>query len=616
MSRLIPGQAVIWQDRKWILMDIPSVNQALLRDPATGKIELVASEQIRNGNPQAGRNGLMAIAEEEWSQAWKRFEALRPLLERSSRDRSYAEIDAVAKELGKDRTTVYRWIAKWNTTRTVSSLIRSNRSDLGKSRLPDEVERIMSHEIEAFYLTKERPTVVQLWERITLSCRELKIPGPNLSTVRRRVARLSDRTVMATRFSSKKARETFEPLHGSFPGADVPLAVYQIDHTPIDVSLVDDIYRQPIGRAYLTIVIDTCTRMLAGFCVTFDPPGALATGLAMTHAILPKAAWLAEYDLDGSWPIHGLPAKIFADNAKEFRGTMLERASQEYDIVMENRPKGLPNYGGHVERLFRTFMKRTQSLPGSTFSNIEDRGEYVSDNRAVMTLREYTRWFATFVTKVYHQRPHRGIGRMAPATLYEKFILGDETLKGIGLPEPINDPFKLRLDFMPFEERTIQEYGVVIDNIHYYADVLRAWVHARDPDNAKLKRKFVFARDPRDIGEIYFFDPEAKRYYPIPYRDLTRPRMSVWELRTVLKHLAEDPSRNVDENTIFEGLAQMHQIQKDAGEKTRATRRAAQRAAGWKAGASTVKASVTPSKKPAWVPVEDVKPFDDIEEAE
>jgi putative transposase len=233
MSRLIPGQAVVWQDRKWILLDIPSINQALLRDPATGKVELVASDQIRNGNPQAGRSGLMAIADEDWNEAWKRFEALRPLLERSSRDRSYSEVDEVAQLLGKDRTTIYRWIAKWNTTRTVSSLIRNSRSDLGKSRLPDQVEQIMRREVEAFYLTKERPTVVDLWEKITLSCGGVGIPGPNLSTVRRRVARLSDRTVMAKRFSPKKARETFEPQRGSFPGADVPLACRRrsnIDH--------------------------------------------------------------------------------------------------------------------------------------------------------------------------------------------------------------------------------------------------------------------------------------------------------------------------------------------------------------------------------------------------
>ena len=525
------------------------------------------------------------------------------------------EIDQVATTFGKDRATVYRWISKWEQSKTVSGLVRSGRSDAGKSRLPDAVEKIIHHEIETFYLVRERPTVVELWERVAAACREQGLKSPNLSTMRRRVDRLPDRMTMAKRFSTKKAREHFEPLRGSFPGADVPLAVYQIDHTPIDVSLVDDKYRQPIGRGYLTIVIDSCTRMLAGFCASLDPPGALATGLAMSHAILPKGTWLAERGIDAAWPIQGIPAKVYCDNAAEFRGTMLERACREYGIVMENRPKGQPNYGGHVERLFRTFMKRSQSLPGSTFSNTQQRGEYDSDGRAVMTLSEYTDWFTVFVAKVYHQRKHRGIGGVPPVKLYEQFILGTDTHKGIGLPEPVSDEYKLRTDFMPYVERTIQEYGVLIDNIHYYADVLRPWVHARDPDNAKLKRKFVFVRDPRDIGELFFLDPETKVYYPIPYRDITRPRMSVWELNTVLKHIAGHPELQPNENTIFEGLAEMTQIRKDAGEKTRKVRRELQRKSNWRESAGTLQApAAAADAEPAWGV--DVKPFDDIEESE
>ena len=589
--RLLPGTVVMWDNRKWILLDIPSIDRALLRDPTSGRAELVPADEIKTDTVNASsRQGLMAIANAEWDEAWRRFQAIKPLLQRNKRDRTHKEVDEVAQLVGKDRTTVYRWIARWDKTKTVTALLRSGRKDAGGSRLNSAVERIVSHEIEVFYLSKERPTVVELWERISLGCRERNLKAPNLSTVRRRVEMLPDRLTMAKRMGSKLAREAYEPHRGSFPGADVPLAVYQIDHTPIDISLVDDKFRKPIGRGYLSIVVDSCTRMLAGFCVSFDPPGALATGLALAHAILPKTAWLAERDLDSSWPIHGIPAKIYADNAAEFRGTMLGRACREYGIIMENRPKGQPNYGGHVERLFRTFMKRTQSVRGTTFSNVEELGDYKPDSRAVMTLDEYMRWFAIFVTKVYHQRPHRGIGRMPPAKLYEQYILGTDTLQGIGLPEPIRDTYKLRLDFMPFVERTIQEYGVLIDNIHYYADVLRPWIHARDPANAKLKRKFVFVRDPRDIGEVYFLDPDTATYFPVPYRDLTRPRMSLWELNAILKQISSQPDRQADENTIFDGLAEMAQIQKDAEEKTRLARRISQRKVGWTKGAAALKA--------------------------
>lgn len=618
MTRLLPGAVVTWENRKWILLDIPDVNRTLLRDPTSGHVELVSSENIQvDWVAESSRQGLMTIADVEWDEAWRRFQAIRPLLERNKRDRTHKEVDEVAKQIGKDRTTIYRWISRWDQTRTVTALLRSGRKDAGASRLKPETESIVTQEIQTFYLTKERPTVVELWERINLSCRERNLKVPNLSTVRRRVELLPDRLTMAKRMGQKLAREVYEPHRGTFPGADVPLAVYQIDHTPIDICLVDDKFRKPIGRGYLTIVVDSCTRMLAGFCVSLDPPGALATGLALSHAILPKSEWLAEQDLSGSWPIYGVPAKVYADNAAEFRGTMLQRACREYGIVMENRPKGQPNYGGHVERLFRTFMKRTQSVRGSTFSSVEDLGDYKSDHRAMMTLSEYTRWFSTFVTKVYHQRPHRGIDRIPPAKLYEQYVLGTDTLRGIGLPEPIRDPYKLRLDFMPFVERTIQEYGVLIDNIHYYADVLRPWIHARDSENAKLKRKFVFARDPRDIGEVYFLDPDTNTYFPIPYRDLTRPRMSLWELNAILKRISDQPERQADEESIFKGLAEMAQIQKDSEEKTRQARRTHQRKLGWRKGVALLKSgnelASARSNGDTWG--KDVQPFDDIEES-
>lgn len=616
MSRLIPGTPVVWKDRTWVLLDIPAIDRVLIRDPVTGHTELASPSELKSSLPTAtGAHGLMAIGAEEWDDAWRRFEAIRPLLNREPRKRTRLEIEEVARSFGRDPATVYRWIARWAETKTVSGLVRAGRSDQGKSRLSEAVEAIIKDKIENYYLVPERPTIVELTEQIALACRKEGIKSPNIGTVRRRVERLQDRLVMSKRRSSKEARETFEPLKGSFPGADVPLAVYQIDHSPIDVIFVDETFRRPIGRGYLTIVSDSCTRVLAGFCASLDPPGALATGLALAHAILPKAQWLAERGISASWPVEGKPAKVYADNAAEFRGTMLERACKEHDIVMENRPKGLPNYGGHIERLFRTFMHRAQTLPGTTFSNTQERGEYDSDGKAVMTLKEFEQWFGTFVTKVYHQRPHRGIGRVPPIKLYEQFILGTDTQKGIGLPEPVADEFKLRLDFMPFVERTIQEYGVLVDNIHYYADVLRPWIHARDPNNSKLKRKFIFVRDPRDIGELYFLDPDTRRYFAVPYRDVTRPRMSAWDLNAILKRIADHPDLQVDEDTIFEGLDDMQRIEKDAAEKSRTVRRANQRRADWKKGAAVSKPPQSvPSPAPKWE--DDIQPFDDIEEAE
>lgn len=84
------------------------------------------------------------------------------MVERDNRKRTRQEIDEVADRFGKNRATVYRWISKWHESKTVSALVRSGRSDNGRSRLASDVETIIQAEIEAFYLTRERPTVVEL----------------------------------------------------------------------------------------------------------------------------------------------------------------------------------------------------------------------------------------------------------------------------------------------------------------------------------------------------------------------------------------------------------------------------------------------------------------------
>lgn len=86
----------------------------------------------------------------------------------------------------------------------------------------------------------------------------------------------------------------------------------------LDIQLVDDIDRMPIGRPWITLAIDVFSRMVAGMYVSIDPPGALSTGLCIAHAVLPKERWLAKHDIANSWPVWGVMSVVHADNAKEW----------------------------------------------------------------------------------------------------------------------------------------------------------------------------------------------------------------------------------------------------------------------------------------------------------
>lgn len=373
---------------------------------------------------------------------------------------------------------------------------------------------------------------------------------------------------MKKRIGAKEAGYKFNPILGSFPGADFPLSVVQIDHTRVDIILVDEYYRKPYKRPWLTLAIDVYSRMVVGFYLSFDPPGALGTGLCIAHSILPKEIWLEKIGVQESWPCWGFMSVIHLDNAKEFRGNMLKMACKNHNINLEFRPIATPHFGGHIERLLGVFSKEIHNLAGTTFSSPTQRKNYDSEGRASLTLPEFEKWLTLYITKIYHFKNHSSLND-SPINKWKEGIVGNKEQPGIGIIPRIFNERKLRLDFMPYEERTIQEYGAVIDHITYYHDVLRRYIHSKT-DN--IKRKFIFRRDPRDISVVYFYDPELKEYFDIPYRDTSLPAISIWEFRDVLRTLKKN-KMPINEKSIFDTYREMDDIEKKAIRETRNKRR-------------------------------------------
>ena len=109
---------------------------------------------------------------------------------------------------------------------------------------------------------------------------------------------------------------------------------------------------------------------------------------------MPKTAWLAERGIRLPWPIAGLPRAMHVDNAKEFHSRALGRGCRQHGIHLDHRPVRTPRYGGHIERLMGTLMRRIHELPGTTFSNIREKGDADPAAAASLTMRELEMAFA------------------------------------------------------------------------------------------------------------------------------------------------------------------------------------------------------------------------------
>jgi putative transposase len=581
-----PGTALTHQRKPCVVLDIVDLSTVLVRFLDTHRPQRIAIRELEAAVPakmlklqksQSRKMGkiredIAFIADKEWDAAAKKLDAIRPLLALPKAFRHRHLYEEIAATEGCSISTLYDWVATYESTGLLSSLARRPRSDAGKTRVDDPREQIIYQNVKA-YLSENRLPIVDVRDNINVVCKEKGLAAVSYATVKRRIKALPDREKHAARFGKKSARDKYEPIKGGFPEQPGPLYTAQMDHTPVDMIFVDAEHRRPIaGRATLSIVTDVFSKMLLGFNLAFESPSAHMAGACLIHAVLPKDKFVADMGLDVEWPCWGPMKTLNTDNAAEFVGLAMGHGCREWGIELTQRPGGQPNYAGQVERMFRTLMKKAHTLAGTTFSNVVDKVDYNSEAKAILTIDEFKRWFTIFVTYIYHQRRHRSIG-MPPIKKWEQGIVGTPTTKGTGLPERIADEIKFRIDFLPQDWRTVQEYGIGYSNLFFWDDVLRPWVAALDPDDIKRKRKFLFKYDPFYMNEIYFWDPEVKRYYPIPLRDQSRPPVTLWEVEKAVATLRAEGDGMVNEDKIFQGILLMRADVEDAKAKTKVARR-------------------------------------------
>lgn len=560
------GQQITYNDIPCTIIRNIDIKRVSIEEIESGIIHTVNIGDISPADPQQESNNrdMLDFTDKEWKKAQERFQIIRPALENRG---DLKIVERAAKEAKVDKATIYRWISRYEQTGSIGSILgKKKNGGRGKSRLSPEQEEIIHKCITEIYLTSFRKSINYLIRAIAFECNKLGIPMPHSTTIRRRINEISEEEKVKQRYGKKISDNKFRPIRGNFPHAHDPLSVVQIDHTPVDIILVDEVFRQPFNRPYLTVAIDVYSRMILGINISFDPPGAMGTGLCISNAILAKETYLQKLGVDGSWGCWGVMETIHVDNAKEFRGIMLKKACENYGINLEFRPVATPHYGGHIERFLGSFSKAVHDLPGTTFSNTKERSTYKSEKNASFTLAEFEKWMITYIVNVYHKTVHSGIG-MTPEEKYIEGIFGNNETKGMGLPPRFHDERKIRLDFMPYLERTIQATGVVIDHIHYYDEVLRKYINTHN-SNKNLK-KYSFRRNPKDISVIYFFDPDLNEYFDIPYRDTRYPPMSVWEYRAAVKKWKEDNTGIINEAHIFESYKKLEEIELKAIKATK-----------------------------------------------
>lgn len=608
-----PGTKALFAGRACEIVKVVGSSELLVILKDTGESKVLNLDELDSpteAKPIYAMH-LDALSEKNSKKARRRLAAIKPLL---GGQPSKNDLQKQADTFGVTVRTLYNWRRAYLDSSRLSGLAPKTNKRRAR-RLSKKIEAIIKDAIETDYLTAQKKSQQKVIERVHRKCKAAKLTAPHANTIRKRISDISEKIKTKSRLGSKKARDQYSEIRGPYDDAKYPLAIVQIDHTPLDIILVDDKYREPIGRPWLTLAMDVYSRMITGYYLSLDHPSQFSVGMCIQHSVLKKTHELAELGLDLNWDVWGIMQILHTDNGADFRGGTIEDACQEYGISQARRPVQTPHWGGHIERLLGSVSEEIHALPGTTFSNVQQRGTYKSEKTAHMTISELRKWFVHWISGVYHQRIHSQI-HTTPAAMWERGIIGDgKDRKGIGLPPLPADPERLHLDFLPFVERTVRREGIVWDHIFYYSDDIKRWIRARKGSSAV---KFRIRRDPRDLSRIYFLDPELGQYIEVPYRDISKPSVTIWEWRAAKAKVKADGGKHYNEEIIFDTRAKMDQISEDGITATKTTRRAEQKKREAKKGIKDHKSKLASAQKGPearlTVVVDNVKESDESEE--
>ena len=500
------------------------------------------------------------ISEEEWAIACAREPVIRGLIALSKISRP--ECEKAAQALGLERTWVFELVRRYRAHSVTSSLVlRKAGFPKGEHRLDPQVEDIIEQQLNACFLKRPAPKLSKVHWIIHLTCTHLGLPSPAYGTVKARAALIDKRRAKLKREGKKAADDAYRPVTCEYE-ADYALHIVQMDHTLADIIIVDNLYRLPIGRPWVSLLIDIASRHILGFYISLEHPSSTSVAMAIRHAVLRKDQWLAERGIAVEWLAHSLFEYLHLDNAKEFHGEALKRGCSQHGIQLIYRPKRTPHYGGHIERLIGTQMGEVHLLPGTTFSNIKEKGDYDSEGKACFTLGEFEAWF-TIQVAIYNNTIHSAL-KIPPRVAWI-----DELAKRSTPPRFPHDEEQFLYDFLPFKKRKVRRTGIQLLNIFYWDPVLEKLALTV---NGKLRVKY----NPRNLAIVYLEDSSG-HHWPLHYRDIRRLPITLFEHDRAKQELRDRGYALVNEELIFQMVQEQRRILAQAVSKTKAARKSVQR---------------------------------------
>jgi putative transposase len=325
----------------------------------------------------------------------------------------------------------------------------------------------------------------------------------------------------------------------------------EIDHTKLDLFVIDYESHIPLGRPWLTICIDSHTRCILGIYIGFEPPSYLTVGKCLKHAFLPKANLQQQFpDIRHAWEAHGVMEQLFVDNGMEFHSVSLEKACFAFGVEIIYTPRKTPWFKGKIERFNRTINDGvSHGIAGTTFSNIFEKDDYDPSKHAVVTLSTLRLIIHKWIADYYHQKPHRSLDQQTPAVVWNSSVLPED----IALA---HNPAEMDILLgKAVEEKRVTHKGIEINCLLY-----------NSPELMLLRRQYgedltVEIRiDESDVGHLYVILKDNQGYIKVPalHQEYANG-VSLW-LHNICRNYAKNYFTKVDVYSYARAKTEIREI--------------------------------------------------------
>lgn len=510
------------------------------------------------------RTNQREVKQELWDEAKSRLAYVKAVLDLpGTKSLIKSAITKLHEQIGSNDkpphwNTVLRWRKQFISHSKDAFALVSQIHNKGnrKSRYPKELIELVQDVIEQKYMVRERPTIHDVLDEAITAVDDAnkqklasqQLPQPTRRLLTRMIEQIPSYDRCVARYGRIAANHIFRSKTKHVV-THRPLELVEMDHTRLDIFVIDDKSHLPLGRPWITIAIDSHTRCIMGISIGFEPPSYLSVGKCLKHAILPKTQLQRDYpEINHEWAAHGVMDKLVVDNGLEFHSLSLEQACLAFGIELVFTPRKSPWFKGKIERFNGTLNRSAcHVIAGTTFSNIFDKQDYDPAKHAVLTLDKLRLVIHKWIVDYYHQKPHRGLEGQAPAIAWSNSIKPEDI-------QLAHNPAEIEILLgKTVEQKVVTHKGIEINNLLYNsAELMQIRRQRGDTFNVDIRI------DESDIGYVYaMLGPQ--NYLKVPALDHEAHGISLW-LHKVFRNYAKTKIGKINPVTYARAKVEIRQI--------------------------------------------------------